>query len=202
MDLVAGPQGSGKSTFFPVASRNFDAFNIDDHRKALNHGSSQDIPPDVRKRATDEYEAFIESHIQKRSSFSIEVTLANEATFRHAEQAREAGFQIFLTYIAAAMEDSIERVAARVSEGGHGVSPEVVRQTYAKSMRNLSRAVARLDVVHVYDNSRQGCPDDDRADLKPRLVLKSEGGNLTFVDRAPPDWLRNALAGTKYQRES
>jgi predicted ABC-type ATPase len=101
MDLVAGPQGSGKSTFFSGASRGFDAFNIDDRRKALNHGSSQDIPPDVRKRATDEYEDFIKSHIQRQVSFTIEVTLANEATFQQTEQARKAGFQIFLTYIAA-----------------------------------------------------------------------------------------------------
>ena len=44
MDLVAGPQGSGKSTFFPVNESGFDAFNVDEHRKALNRGSAQNIP--------------------------------------------------------------------------------------------------------------------------------------------------------------
>lgn len=197
--MVAGPQGSGKSTFFPVASRGFDAFNIDEHRRALNDGSPQNIPDDVRKRATDDYEAFIESHIERRLSFSIEVTLANDATFQQAEQAREAGFQISLTYVAAPMEDSIERVATRVSGGGHGVSADVVRQTHAKSMRNLLRAMEEFDVVHVYDNSRQGRPSDDPAELKPRLVMKFERGNRTFLDDAPPEWLRSVLAGTKYE---
>ena len=30
MDLVAGPQGSGKSTFFPVSDRGHESFNVDD----------------------------------------------------------------------------------------------------------------------------------------------------------------------------
>jgi predicted ABC-type ATPase len=142
MDLVAGPQGGGKSTFFPVADRGFDAFNIDDRRRALNRGSSHDIPADVRARATADYEAFIGDHIAQRRSFAIEVTLANEATFRQAARARKAGFSIRLTFIAAAVEESVERVAARVAGGGHGVSAEVIRQTHARSLRNLARALA------------------------------------------------------------
>ncbi|MBI2920021.1 MAG: hypothetical protein HYY18_02930 [Planctomycetes bacterium] len=51
MDLVAGPQGSGESTFFPVNESGFDAFNVDEHRKALNQGSAQNIPEAVLLKA-------------------------------------------------------------------------------------------------------------------------------------------------------
>jgi predicted kinase len=81
MDLVAGPQGSGKSTFFPVAHRGLDFFNIDDRRRELNRGSSQRIPQEVRRRAIKEYQEFIEEHIRRRRSFAIEVTLGQEITF-------------------------------------------------------------------------------------------------------------------------
>ena len=57
-DLVAGPQGSGKSTFFPVAGRGHDAFNIDDRRRALNGGSSRLIPDTVRRQAAADYEGW------------------------------------------------------------------------------------------------------------------------------------------------
>ena len=56
MDLVAGPQGSGKSTFFPVAHRGHDAFNVNDRRRELNRGSSRKIPLEVRRRAIKEYD--------------------------------------------------------------------------------------------------------------------------------------------------
>jgi len=62
MDLVAGPQGSGKSTFFPVADRGGDSFNADDRRRQLNRGSSRKIPPHVRRQVVAEYEAFINEH--------------------------------------------------------------------------------------------------------------------------------------------
>jgi len=199
MDLVAGPQGSGKSTFFPVADRPFNSFNIDDHRRKLNQGFSQNIPPEIRTRATKDYEAFVRTQIECKSSFSIEVTLANEATFEQADKAQGEGFQIHLTFVAAAVEDSIERVVTRVIGGGHGISPEVIQQTYAKSMQNLSRAISKFDVVLVYDNSHQAGLDDDQAVVKPRLVLKSEGGRISFVDLTPPLWLKNALSDTDYE---
>ena len=196
MDLVAGPQGSGKSTFFHLADRPFTAFNIDEHRKKLNQGSSQNIPAEVKKRATEDYEAFVRTQIESKSSFSLEVTLANEATFDQANTAQNDGFQIHLTFIAAAVDVSIERVAMRVSGGGHGVSPDVIRQTYAKSMQNLSRAISKFDVVLIYDNSYQAGPDDGPAVVQPRLVLESKGGRISFVDSTPPEWLKSALSGT------
>ena len=160
MDLVAGPQGSGKSTFFPVADRGHDSFNVDDRRRKRNGGSSQRIPAGVRQRVIAEYREFIEEHIRRGNSFSIEVTLGKEITFEQARRAREAGFRVQLTYVAAALDDCVDRVATRLERGGHGVSPAVLRETYTTSMRNLSRAVREFDVVQVYDNARRARPDD------------------------------------------
>ena len=111
MDLIAGPQGSGKSTFFPVADRGLDSFNIDDHRRVLNRGSSRDIPIRVRRQAAENYERFIERHIRDNASFSIEVTLAREITLEQARRAQRAGFRVQLTYVAAELPECIRRVA-------------------------------------------------------------------------------------------
>lgn len=74
MDLVAGPQGSGKSKFYPVKERGIDWFNIDERRKALNHGSSHDIPDEIRQRSRAELLAFITNHIETGGSFSFEAS--------------------------------------------------------------------------------------------------------------------------------
>src|ERR1035437_3068066 len=105
MDLVAGPQGSGKSTFFPVEESGHDAFNIDAHRKRLNRGTAQKISLDVQKKAAADYEAFIEGHIRKKKSFSIEFTLGKEVTFAQARRAHQEGFSVHLTYIAADLDE-------------------------------------------------------------------------------------------------
>jgi len=105
------------------------------------------IPPDVRRQALAEYREFIEGHIRRRLSFSIEVTLAKEITFEQARRAHEAGFRVHLTYVAAEIEECIQRVANRLRRGGHGVSPALIRETYSTSMRNLSRAMREFDLV-------------------------------------------------------
>ena len=66
MDLVAGPQGSGKSTFFPVLDRGHESFNVDDRRRELSRGAPKGIPADVRRQALAEYREFIEGHIGRR----------------------------------------------------------------------------------------------------------------------------------------
>lgn len=190
MDLIAGPQGSGKSRFFPVAERDFDSFNIDDRRKELNHGSSHEIPDEVRQQAIADYEAFIAEHIRTGKSLSIEVTRAKEITFDQAADARQRHFRIHLTYIAAEPEDCLQRVANRVDMGGHGNSPVELRKTYAASMANLPRAIREFDFVQVYDNSVHA----DR----PRLMLETQRGAPTYVAPDRPRWLKTALAGTAY----
>ena len=96
MELVAGPQGSGKSTFFPVRQSGYDAFNIDDHRKTLNDGSSQGFSEAIQKRAAADYEAFIEGHIRAKRSFSIEVTLGKDIALEQAKRAQAQGFSVRL----------------------------------------------------------------------------------------------------------
>ena len=193
MDLVAGPQGSGKSTFFPVALSGRDCFNIDDHRKKLNGGTSQNIPPAVQLQAQSDYESFIEEHIRTKSSFAIEVTLGKEITFRQAKAAHAAGFLVQLTYVAASLNTCIERMASRVEGGGHGVTIDVLKSTYATSMKNLARAIREFDVVLIYDNSQQAPPDDGLEGFAPRLLLEALTGDVTFRDDDPPEWFESAL---------
>ena len=60
MIVVAGPPGGGKSTAFPRAAFTdvgIAYFNIDDRCKEL-HGSSKNIPPEVRLLANEDLAKF------------------------------------------------------------------------------------------------------------------------------------------------
>lgn len=198
MDIVAGPQGSGKSDFFPVKKRGFDSFNIDERRKELNGGSAQNFPSEVVEQARKDYEAFIETHIAERRSFSFECTLGRHITFDQAARARESGFQVHLTYVATDLEKSIARVIKRAHGGGHGAKVSTLQDVYSMSTHNLERALRLFDVVQVYDNSVEGQLDESLYEAKPPRVLEAWRGVIVYVAANPPGWLKSALAGTEF----
>jgi predicted ABC-type ATPase len=198
MDIVAGPPGSGKSTFFPVAERGVAAFNVDERRRELNQGDAHTIPAEVKRRAIADYEAFIEGHIQAGESFAFEATLAKEVTFEQAERARKHGFRVQLTYVAADADVCVERVANRFDLGGHGAPPAQLRQVHARSMGNLSRSIRSFATVLVYDNSVRAELKETLFQAAPRLVLEAHQGKVVYLAEVPPSWLREALATTEY----
>lgn len=201
MDVVAGPPGSGKSTFFPVADRGNESFNIDERRRELNKGSSRNIPAEIREQSIKEYKAFIEGHIRDRRSFSFEATLAKDITFEQAYRAKQAGFEVHLTYVATKVEVCIERVKMRALRGGHAAPPSVLEEVHRGSTRNLARAIRSFDVVQVYDNSVEAERGERLHEAKPTLVLETRQGTVAYVAAAAPDWLKAALIGSEYQLE-
>ena len=201
MDIVAGPQGSGKSTFFRLAERGFDSFNVDERRRELNAGHAQDIPDHVRERSVRELRAFIENHIRNCKSFSFEATLAKDVTFEQASQAKSRGFEVLLTYVATDLEECVERVFKRLELGGHGVMRQIIEETYPASMRNLARAMRQFDVVQVWDNSVRAGPEISLLEAKPTRALEAVRGRITKVAVVLPPWLKTALAGTTYHLE-
>ena len=99
MVAIAGPPGGGKNVGLPVSAFGIDFFNPDD-RSAELHGAYEGIPPDVRTQVNAELREFIAQHIRLRKSFAFETTFQNPIFFDQAREAKDAGFQVQLTYIA------------------------------------------------------------------------------------------------------
>lgn len=48
---------------------------------------------------------------------------------------------------------AIERVALRVSKGGHNIPPDVIERRYKSGIKNLIEFIKIVDIWTVYDNS-------------------------------------------------
>lgn len=90
MIVVAGPPGSGKTTYFPVTAFGVDAFNIDD-RCAQILGSYRAVSRDVRIAVANECEQFVLGHIDRRVSFAVETTFRTMASIKQATLAKQHG---------------------------------------------------------------------------------------------------------------
>lgn len=75
-------------------------------------------------------------------SFNQETTLTGRTIISSMAKAKANGFEVNLYYVALAnVELSIERVAKRVANGGHGIPEDDLRRRYAYSFENLKPAL-------------------------------------------------------------
>ena len=185
MVVVAGPPGSGKTTYFPVTAFGVDGFNIDD-RCAQILGSYRAISRDVRRAVARECERFILDHIEKGRSFAVETTLRTTSAIEQAKVARGCGFATQLRFIATeSLEENVARVIQRAYGGGHGASERDIRSIHAASVANLRLAIEAFERVRIYDSTARWVP--------PRLVATSRDG-CVVQHGATPAWLIQLLS--------
>ncbi len=175
---IAGPNGAGKTTFYhahlkPAALR---FVNTDVLARELNIG------PYAAMRMAD---ALRRKLVEQRESFVFETvfsdTLGDKLQF--LREAAASGYTVVLCFIGiAGPEVSEERVAMRVSQGGHDVPREKLRSRFSRTLANLQVAVRELQHVLVFDN------DDLRRPF--RQVAVFEHGRLAYASEPLPAWLR------------
>lgn len=187
MTVVAGPPGSGKSIRLDIHDFGVESFNVDDRCAQLNGGSCHAIPPEVRKRAREECEGFVQRHIEACDSFATETTLGGNAAAEQARRAKAAGYFTTLVYVATSdVAINIERVRRRGLACGHAAPPDVIREIHRQSLGNLAASLLVFDRGEVYDNSAAA----------PRLVLRTAQGRVAKACPPVPEWVREALAGS------
>jgi predicted ABC-type ATPase len=178
---VAGPNGAGKSTFYQtyLAPSKLQFVNADVLAIELNADAY-----DAARVADDTRRSLVASG----ESFIFETVLSDPVGDKVAflEDAVRRGYTVFLCYIGlSAPEQSVERVAMRVSKSGHDVPTEKLKSRFSRTLDNLRLAIQRLPHVLVYDNSDLAMPF--------RQVAVFEHGRLRALQEPIPDWLRSSL---------
>ena len=101
-------------------------------------------------------------------------------------QASEAGYNVILCFIGIASPAIPEqRVAMRVSQGGHDVPGTKLIDRFPRTLANLKSAHVRASSVWVFDNSDLRTPF--------RLVAISEDGAIKAIVKPVPKWLKPLL---------
>lgn len=154
--VIAGPNGAGKTTFalsyLPEVAgcRNF--VNAD----MIAAGLSPLSPEREWLAASRLFLREIELYINRREDFAFETTLSGKTYLRLIRRLLADGWRVELYYLwLPGVELSIERVAERVSHGGHNIPRESIIRRYPRSVENLLMHYAPLcSSVICLDNSR------------------------------------------------
>ncbi len=192
--LLAGPNGAGKSTLYQAAvaegliPRSARFVNADLFEAAeLQHITD----PMARSRAARTW-----ADTERSRCLEAGASFVSETVFSHASKldliaaAQRAGFAVVLMVVCVDdPEMLLGRVTQRVREGGHAVPPERILARYPRTLRHLSVAVRRADLVLLYDTSAPvGTPVQP-----PRLVARVRGGQLKWQADALPPWAQAVL---------
>ena len=178
---LAGPNGAGKTTFYHAFLE----------PTQLRYVSADVLAEALRLEPYDAAElanAIRQQLFVERESFLFETVFSDPVGDKlgFLKIAAKEGYTVVLCFIGLPGPGvSEQRVAMRVSQGGHNVPTEKLAERFPRTLANLKAAICELPNVRVFDNG----------DLeKPfRRVAVFRSGRQVELHRPVPAWLRPLL---------
>ncbi len=136
--IIAGPNGSGKTTFASEYLRNSDMEYISADAIAAKLVSTPEEMDTVKLQAGRLFFVEMRRLIESEKDFAVEVTLAGKGFERIISRLKRAGYTVTIVFIfLKSPEMSVARVRNRVEAGGHHVPTEDVVRRFYRSKRNF-----------------------------------------------------------------
>lgn len=178
---LAGPNGAGKTTFYHAhlepAGLRFVNADVIAGELSLDAYAAARVADALRRELLKQRESFVFETV-----FSDPVD--DKLTF--LKEAAQAGYTVVLCFVGTSgPKISEERVAMRVSQGGHDVPSEKLIARFPRILANLKSALRELPHVWVFDNDDLCTPF--------RLVAVFEAGKRVKLGKPVPKWLRPLL---------
>ncbi len=181
MVAVTGSNGAGKTTFYhahlkPAGLRFVNADVL---------AGELDMDPYTASGVADRLRREL---VDQRESFAFETVFSDPVGDKLAflKDAAAQGYAVVLCFIGiSGPEVSEERVAMRVSQGGHDVPSDKLLSRYPRTLANLQAAILELPHVWIFDNGDLRMPF--------RKVAVFEQGTRISLETPVPNWLRGIL---------
>ncbi|WP_285798676.1 zeta toxin family protein [Duncaniella freteri] len=153
--IIAGCNGAGKTTasysMLPDILQCREFVNADEIARGLSPFRPEQMAILAGKLMLQRIEALLDAN----ETFAVETTLATKSYTMLIKKARLLGYSIVLIFFwLSSPEQAIQRVAKRVSEGGHHIPTDVIRRRYRNGIENLrSIYMPIVDTWILIDNS-------------------------------------------------
>ena len=141
--VIAGPNGSGKTTITHMTQINGVYINADDIKKS---NSCSDLEAAIKA------EELRKSLLEKGREFTFETVLSTNRNLKLLKKAKEKGY--FIRYVLTSdYHINITRINMRKKMGGHSVPEEKIKSRYQKALNLIPELLEICDITHIYDNT-------------------------------------------------
>jgi len=157
LHVVAGPNGSGKTTFCSrilIPATRLPSVSADDIARERWPGNEKARGYDAAAAAAEERER----RLVAGASFIAETVFSHRSKLELIKRAKEAGYLVSLHIMLVPEELSVARARLRADQGGHSVPIAKVRARYRRLWALVRQAMALADDAVVYDNSSASAP--------------------------------------------
>lgn len=173
LHVVAGPNGSGKTTFcrrILIPATHLPFVNADEIAHELWPGDEEAHGHDAAAAAEKERDR----RLAAGTSFIAETVFSHPSKLELIRGARARGYLVALHVVLVPEDLSVKRVQLRFAQGGHSVPVPKIRSRYRRLWSLVHTAATLADEACFYDNSRAAAPyreiaryRDGIADYKP-----------------------------------
>ena len=157
--IIAGCNGAGKTTasftILPEILGVKEFINADEIAKGLSPFQPEKVAIEAGRIMLNR----IEELITKKHDFAFETTLSTRSYVGKIRQAKKLGYKIVLVFFwLESVELAKERVAIRVSEGGHNIPEETIVRRYHKGLHNFFHLYQEMVDEWLFINNTEGPP--------------------------------------------
>lgn len=143
--VIAGPNGSGKTTITKYMDNIDNYINTDDIKQKYSC---------TDKEASDRAGNLRESLLEKGEDFTFETVLSTDWNLNLLKKAKKSGYFIKCIYVLTSdYKINISRVRMRKEMGGHDVPEDKIKSRYKNALNLIPELIEVCDIVHIYDTS-------------------------------------------------
>ena len=172
--IISGCNGAGKTTasysVLPELLGCREFVNADEIARGLSPFNPESVAIEAGKLMLRRINVLM----SERKTFAVETTLATKSYANTIKKAKELGYIVILLFFwLPSPEIAAERVAKRVSEGGHNIPTDVIYRRYWAGLQNFFTIFAPIvDSWMFYNNMDTAVLLADEENIYDNLFLK------------------------------
>jgi predicted ABC-type ATPase len=182
--VLGGANGVGKTTWYNIGVENglisstLPFVNIDIVQKELG-GYTVENTVIAESIVRDRMRALIE----EKRDFMIESNLSKKADYEWIGRMRAQGYKTNLFFLSTGdVRINKERVAQRVTEGGHNIPEAIIEQRYRMGLSYLKSEILLFDEAHLVDV----------AEIAQEMALL-QSGKIISKEQNLPNWTKEVM---------
>lgn len=154
--VIAGVNGAGKSSIFGsmIRRQGGDYFNPDEVTREMMRTNPALSLEGANSQAWLKGRDMLKRAIEDDQDYTFETTLGGNTLCNLLHDALDQGQAVRILFCGLeSPELHIQRVAERVSKGGHDIPEKKIRERWSNAIHNMMQLIPRCQTVRVYDNS-------------------------------------------------